>query len=64
MKRREPTEAELDRVVGELLAHMKAELEKAGMNSSPAAVKLAAKRRLRSRLALQALCERLDSPPS
>jgi hypothetical protein len=62
--KREPTEAEIDVVVGELLAHMCEQLKKHGMNASPEAVRLAAKRRLRSRLALQALWERLDSPPS
>jgi hypothetical protein len=56
-KRREPTEAEIDVVVGELLAHMREQLEKHGMNTTPAAVRLAAKRRLRSRLALQALTD-------
>ena len=57
MKRREPTEEQIDETVAMLVAHMKAELEKAGMNASPAAVKLACKRRVRSRLALQALTD-------
>jgi len=38
MKRREPTEAELDAVVGEPVAHMREQLEAHGMDASDAAV--------------------------
>ena len=46
--------------MGELVDHMRAQLEKHGMNASPEAVRLACKRRLRSRLALQASRERRE----
>jgi hypothetical protein len=55
---REPTEAELDAAVFELVAHMREQLRRAEMDDSEAAVREACKRRLRSRIALQALRER------
>ena len=52
---REPTEAELDAAVGELVAHMGEQLRRAEMDDSETAVREACRRRLRARLAL---CER------
>jgi len=52
---REPTEAELDAAVGELVAHMREQLRRAEMDDSETAVREACRRRLRARLAL---CER------
>jgi hypothetical protein len=53
--KREPTEAEIDAVVGELVAHMREQLERHGMDASLEATREACKRRLRSRIAMQAL---------
>jgi hypothetical protein len=52
---RDPTEAELDAAAGELVAHMREQLQRAEMDDSEAAVRAACRERLRTRLAL---CER------
>jgi hypothetical protein len=61
MTHREFTEEQIDAVVGELVAHMREQLQRAEMDDSDAAVREACRRRLRARLAL---CESPDSPPS
>jgi len=50
---REPTEAELDAAVFELVAHMREQLRRAEMDASDAAVREACRRRLRAQLALR-----------
>jgi hypothetical protein len=55
---RELSEKEIDAAVVELVAHMREQLRRAEMDTSPEAVREACRRRLRSRIALQALRER------
>ena len=61
MKRRDPTEEEIDAAVFKLVAHMREQLQRAGMDDSEAAVREACKRRLRSRMALQDLAAGLPA---
>jgi hypothetical protein len=56
---REPTEAELDAAVLELVAHMREQLRRAEMDDSEEAVKAACRERLRTRMAL---CAQPDAP--